>query len=396
MPLHESSPLYYHMVLLLIKENNKAVDVPTNYIRGGDVLSTKSSKDCEDLEWSRRTIIGPLNSSAISVDMLISDIANSSDTTDNISSCQHDNANAAVLSLLLLGSSKSLAESKLSEISIKRCHGGEKIIVKASNRGTHKSSSDCKYDDLKSLKTNGTPKGVIDAQFNSCSNDLTKGTDCKPNMEHICATALRGVNQDLSNALLSSSLVLGSLSKSRGDQYLPTNQSNLKRKRGILLPPSSRVGSDNISCCPLSESSPTNSVEIKSYEESHTAVTAASTIPTISVHINKKQIHSSSKSKENKERKSSAERYRQRNHRRKQFFGNKIVKVVELLVKYREMMSLKVRNKRTNSAWLNLFAQYHDFDLRRKFVFRNFFDIFKLYDLHLKFSGHKKNYLSLQ
>ena len=91
---------------------------------------------------------------------------------------------------------------------------------------------------------------------------------------------------------------------------------------------------------PSSEPSPIDSKEKKSVEKTSAIAIAASSIEAADTNDEERQNHSSSK---HKERKNSAERYRQRNHRRKQFFGNKIVKVVELLVKYREMMSLKVR-----------------------------------------------------
>ena len=281
---------------------------------------------------------------ATSIDMLSCDIANSFDTTNHISSCQHDNANAAVLSLLLLGSSKSLDTSEFDDTKSRSWKRGDEIIVKTSCRGTRETSTDCKHDDLKNSTINSIPKHCIDAEALSRGNQLIKKTECTPDVGHICATALRGVNQDLSNALLSSSLVLGSLSKSRGEKYLSGSQGDAKRRRGILLPPSSRVGHDKILCFPSSEPSPIDFTEKKTEEVTPTIAATASNIKAADTNDEKKQNHSSSRHKESKERKNSAERYRQRNHRRKQFFGNKIVKVVELLVKYREMMSLKVRD----------------------------------------------------
>ena len=278
---------------------------------------------------------------ATSIDMLSSDIANFSDTTNRISTnCHHENANAAVLSLLLLGSSKSLDASEFKDIKSRSWKKGDEIIVKTSYPGNREISTDCKNGDLKDSMIDFTPKQFVDVQALCRGNQLTKGTDCTADVGHICATALRGVNQDLSNALLSSSLVLGSLSKSRGENYLSGSQGHAKRRRGILLPPSSRVGRDKILCFPSSEPSPIDSKEKKSVEKTSAIAIAASNIEAADTNDEERQNHSSSK---HKERKNSAERYRQRNHRRKQFFGNKIVKVVELLVKYREMMSLKVR-----------------------------------------------------
>lgn len=131
------------------------------------------------------------------------------------------------------------------------------------------------------------------------------------NMLDGCPSDHSHINEDLSNALLSSSLVLGSLSKSRKDsrrsECLSTSTQELpKRKRPILSPTKSN---NYLESTPLTLVNPPQALDLPN-------------------HI--------------KERKSSTERYRQRNHRRKQFFDSKLVKVVDLLQKYRLMMSAKV------------------------------------------------------
>ena len=130
-------------------------------------------------------------------------------------------------------------------------------------------------------------------------------------MRDVCPNDHSHINEDLSNALLSSSLVLGSLSKSRKDsrrsECLSTSMQELpKRKRPILSPTKSN---NYLESTPLPLVNPSQVLDLPY------------------------QI---------KERKSSAERYRQRNHRRKQFFDSKLVKVVDLLQKYRLMMSAEV------------------------------------------------------
>ena len=130
-------------------------------------------------------------------------------------------------------------------------------------------------------------------------------------MRDVCPSNHSHINEDLSNALLSSSLVLGSLSKSkkesRKSECLSASTQELpKRKRLILSPTKSN-----------------NHVE-------------STPLPL----VNQPQV--ADQPNHIKERKSSAERYRQRNHRRKQFFDSKLVKVVDLLQKYRLMLSAEV------------------------------------------------------
>lgn len=166
---------------------------------------------------------------------------------------------------------------------------------------------------------------MLESVFKSQQNDVEKSTRRRADKIAISTMSIGGfsnmrdvrpsdhshINEDLSNALLSSSLVLGSLSKSRKDsrrsECLSTSTQELpKRKRPILSPTKSN---NYLESTPLPLVNP-------------------SQVPDLPNQI--------------KERKSSAERYRQRNHRRKQFFDSKLVKVVDLLQKYRLMMSAEV------------------------------------------------------
>lgn len=134
------------------------------------------------------------------------------------------------------------------------------------------------------------------------------------NMNDVCPSNHSHMNEDLSNALLSSSLVLGSLSKSKKDprksECPSTSTQEFPKRKRLLLPSTSSK----------------NNVEL-----THLPLVNPTQVLDLSNHI--------------KERKSSAERYRQRNHRRKQFFDSKLVKVVDLLQKYRLLLSAEVSHR---------------------------------------------------
>lgn len=135
------------------------------------------------------------------------------------------------------------------------------------------------------------------------------------------------IKEDLANALMTSSLVLQSVTHSKKRPFV-SDSNNAKHKRGVLLPPSSKVSKlePNVDTC--------NHKSLKS-----------NTI------IRSDGVQNQSPAVTPKIRKSSAERYRQRNHRRKQFFGDKLVRVVELLEKYRGLVAEGV-------SWLIIFRVY--------------------------------------
>jgi hypothetical protein len=135
------------------------------------------------------------------------------------------------------------------------------------------------------------------------------------------------IKEDLANALITSSLVLHSVTHSK-KRPLVSDSNNAKHKRGVLLPPSSKVSKlePNVDTC--------NHKSLKS-----------NTI------IRSDGVQNQSPAITPKMRKSSAERYRQRNHRRKQFFGDKLVRVVELLEKYRRLVAEGV-------SWLIILRVY--------------------------------------
>lgn len=134
------------------------------------------------------------------------------------------------------------------------------------------------------------------------------------NMNDVCPSNHSHLNEDLSNALLSSSLVLGSLSKSKKDprksECPSTSTQELPKRKRLLLP---------------------STTSKNTVESTHLPLVNPPQVLDLSNHI--------------KERKSSAERYRQRNHRRKQFFDSKLVKVVDLLQKYRLLLSAEVSQR---------------------------------------------------
>ena len=131
------------------------------------------------------------------------------------------------------------------------------------------------------------------------------------NLRDVCPSNHLHITEDFSNALLSSSLVLGSLSKSkkypRKSECPGTSTHELPKRKRLILSPTKY--NNYLESTPLPFVNPAQVLDLSN-------------------HI--------------KERKSSAERYRQRNHRRKQFFDSKLVKVVDLLQKYRIMLSAEV------------------------------------------------------
>ena len=124
------------------------------------------------------------------------------------------------------------------------------------------------------------------------------------------------ITEDLSNALLSTSLVLASVSKSKKWPLLNTNSnvnSSIKRRRSA----SSLMQCDN---------------KISTSQDGSRVVNIG----------NKFSDREDKDFPSEKKRKSNADRYRERNFRRKQFFGNKLVRLIDLLKKYKVMISAQV------------------------------------------------------
>jgi hypothetical protein len=236
-----------------------------------------------------------------------------------------DKDEAAVQSLLLLGSNKT---AERSEIAINTSFLQRKVTDDYFLSITSKERQQLELLQTKSfikrsqkqtlLSVISIPESLTDVSGQLPMALLAKSIVDGKKSESSSSRNLEKVNEDLSNALLSSSLVLNSLSKSRKefgdrDNRHASSGGNLKRKRGILLPPSSKV--------PLikSEKAPGDSM------------------PTADLDTDEMELSPRSKG-----RRSSAERYRQRNHRRKQTFGNKLVRVVQLLEQYRQMVNVNV------------------------------------------------------
>ena len=237
----------------------------------------------------------------------------------------HDKDEAAVQSLLLLGSNMTAEHS---EIAINSSSLQRKVADDYFLSITSKERIQFELLQTKSLikrsqkhallSVISPPESLADITGQLPIALLAKSFVDGKKSENCSSRNHEKVNEDLSNALLSSSLVLNSLSKSRKefgdrDNRHASSGSNLKRKRGILLPPSSKIPlmkPDKVLC----DSTPTADLDMDEMELSPRS----------------------------KGRRSSAERYRQRNHRRKQTFGNKLVRVVQLLEQYRQMVNSKV------------------------------------------------------
>lgn len=236
-----------------------------------------------------------------------------------------DKDEAAVQSLLLLGSNKTVerAEIAINSFSFQRKVADDYFLSITSKERQQLDLLQTKSFTKRSQKHTlmsgiSRPESLTDVSGQLPIALLAKSIVDGRKSENLSSRNLEKVNEDLSNALLSSSLVLNSLSKSRkefGDRenrHAPSG-GNLKRKRGILLPPSSKV--------PLMKS-----------DKVH-----GDSAPTVDQETDEMELSPRSKG-----RRSSAERYRQRNHRRKQTFGNKLVRVVQLLEQYRRMINANV------------------------------------------------------
>lgn len=266
----------------------------------------------------------------------------------------HNNDAAAVQSLLLLGCTGTVEDANVGsfpycgrgknfepivQLDLKKCNPvkgltdwNAKQVPSSSSSGNINNhvlmpmiASSSNFDDGRKMakKDHEEDPFTLDKQksLQKCSEMLY------PLLNGDCSNGQSGLNEDLSNALLSSSLVLGSLSKSKkclksemNDQnsnLTSQNLSTLKRKRGVLLPPSSRVSSPS---------------ELRNNEVT----------PSVSSTASRKTEDPNSKTPALKVRKNSAERYRQRNHRRKQILGSKLIRFVELLKRYRAMMAAEV------------------------------------------------------
>ena len=255
-----------------------------------------------------------------------------------------DKDDFAVQSLLLLGHPDSLESAKLyaaNEMSMKCVNDVDRhipYIISQEYHSAHKINNEflgnmrqyCSDLDngSQTLTHEVISKSVVKPVTNAQQKHIEKITSKRraekinitsmsvggfSNINDVCPSDHSHMNEDLSNALLSSSLVLGSLSKSKKDSRkseCPSTSTQELPKRKRLLPPT--ASKNNVESTPLPLVNPPQLLDLSS-------------------HI--------------KERKSSSERYRQRNHRRKQFFDSKLVKVVDLLQKYRLLLSAEVSQR---------------------------------------------------
>jgi hypothetical protein len=191
------------------------------------------------------------------------------------------------------------------------------------NHMVNQASSSSNYQSLNHSNTSPFERNFLMPMVASATipmADYTNNAMGKNEMQNYCQddkfkSGSMDIKDDLANALLTSSLVLHSVTHSK-KRLLASDSNNAKHKRGVLLPPSSKA----------------SNIEPNENSCSHESL-KSNTI------IDSDSGRSQSSSPTPKIRKSSAERYRQRNHRRKQFFGDKLVRVVELLEKYRGLIS---------------------------------------------------------
>ena len=215
--------------------------------------------------------------------------------------CEHEKYVTAIQSLLFLGNMSVMNEE----------HGLHNMLKQKS------------YPDVPAW-SDGTQRGNSKRNPKNCVDSITpqratpsKGKSCPLLLVNdIHGGCTEVITEDLSNALLSTTLVLASVSKSKKWPLLNTiSDVNIPAKRR-------RNSSTSLRC------------------EAETPVKQEGD--------RGGEISNSSCNREvrdlpaEKKRKSNADRYRERNSRRKQFFGNKLVRLIDLLRKYKLMISAEV------------------------------------------------------
>jgi hypothetical protein len=222
---------------------------------------------------------------------------------ESFAQCEHDKYVAAIQSLLFLGNiSTALNDNSVTEVGdifpelrSSQCHGDEK----------EKNERASKHEKLLPQKILKRP-----AEYNKivCPVRKANSSSCSDEM-----------SDDLSNALISSSLVLASVSKTK-KRISPASCDSSNKRRRIV------VSSES----PLETSAATLTSSVK--------CSASEKGVGNKIYVNKNMLSSTQKTT-----KSSSDRYRERNSRRKHFFENKLGKVVELLKQYRLRILLKVK-----------------------------------------------------
>lgn len=223
---------------------------------------------------------------------------------ESFAQCEHDKYVAAIQSLLFLGNlSNEITDNAVTE------EGDTFPELRPIQRhGDEREKNDCtsKHEQLLPQKLVKLP---IEYNKNIC-----------PARKANCSGCSDEISDDLSNALITSSLVLASVSKTKKRISPATCDSNLKRRRVVTS-----------SEFTLETSAVTLASSPKCYASEKGLGNKA--------YVNKNMLSSTQKTT-----KSSSDRYRERNSRRKHFFENKLGKVVELLKQYRLRILLKVKN----------------------------------------------------
>ena len=233
---------------------------------------------------------------------------------------EHEKHVAAIQSLLFLGTASAAIDEHVNYAAKLALH--QNFSSHEINVGITKSPLSIEHAegakftqkkiDVVSMLRNGSSDGSKIDQISGIVSGVSHGFDG---------------TDDLSNAVMSASLVLASVSRPK--KRLLSNvvceaskDTSVKRRRG---PTPSSTKADTNQDMASSSSASSSSLAPKSFS------TDAPTIipPHSSNHL--------------KNLKSSADRYRERNVRRKQFFGNKLMKVVDLLRKYRLLLASEVR-----------------------------------------------------
>lgn len=223
---------------------------------------------------------------------------------ESFAQCEHDKYVAAIQSLLFLGN----LSNEINDTSVTDVGDIFPELRSIQRHGDEGEKNDCtsKHEQLIPQRIVKRP---IEYNKNLC-----------PVRKANCGGCSEEISDDLSNALISSSLVLASVSKTKKRISPTTCDSNLKRRRVVT---SSELT--------LETSAVTLAPSPKSFASEKGLGNKA--------YVNKNMLSSIQKTS-----KSSSDRYRERNSRRKHFFENKLGKVVELLKQYRLKILLKVKN----------------------------------------------------
>lgn len=221
---------------------------------------------------------------------------------ESFAQCEHDKYVAAIQSLLFLGN-----------ISTTR---NDNLVTEVSDLFSQSHSTQCCDDKFEKNKCVSKNEKILPQKI------LMRSAECNKVICPLRNTTRIGcsdeIGDDLSNAFISSTLVLASVTKTKKRLSLTTCDSSHKRRRVVHSTEPT-----------LETSAATLALSLK--------CSASEKVLGNKVFVSKNVLSSTQKTP-----KSSSDRYRERNSRRKHFFENKLGKVVELLKQYRLRILLQV------------------------------------------------------